>query len=89
MDNEPLNRTAPNPANDGVARRPVLFGVKRQDWRSRSEMARGIGRKLAERGEIAYWISDDGRSPADKSAEQRVQARERARLRSAKLLRAG
>jgi hypothetical protein len=89
MVNETLNRAAPSPANDGAAQ-PVLLGVKRQDWRSRSERARGLGRKLAERGEIAYWVvSNDGRSAADKGADQRAQARTRTRLRSAKLLDGG
>src|ERR1700749_404501 len=67
------------------AHEPVLLGVKRQDWR-----ARRLGRKLAERGEIAYWVvSSNEPSPPDKSADQRAQARERTRLRSAKLLDGG
>jgi hypothetical protein len=68
----------------------VLLGVKRQDWRSQSATARGLGRKLAERGEIAYWVvSPEHHLPADQRADQRAQARERTRLRSAKLLGAG
>jgi hypothetical protein len=65
----------------------MLVGVKRQEWRAQSEAARGIGRQLAERGEIAYWEgSDDGRLPLDKSANLRAHPRQRTRLRSAKLL---
>jgi hypothetical protein len=73
--------------NRGDVRAPMLVGIKRQDWRAGSEAAFGLGRELAERGEIAYWVvSNDGRSPADKSANLRVHPRQRTRLRSAKLL---
>jgi hypothetical protein len=90
MVNETLNRAVQPHANPGDAQRPALLGVKRQDWRSRPGAARGLGRKLAERGEIAYWVaSNDGRSAADERADQRAQARTRTRLRSAKLLGAG
>jgi hypothetical protein len=89
MISEVLSRAVSGPGNHDDALRPVLLGVKRQDWRSQSETARGLGRKLAERGEIAYWVSNDGRLPSDRSANQRAQARERTRLRSAKLLGAG
>jgi hypothetical protein len=90
MVKETLHRAAPGPANHGAAQRSVLLGVKRQDWRSQSKMARGLGRKLAERGEIAYWVvAPEDRSPADQRANQRAQARARTRLRSAKLLGAG
>ena len=81
-----IRSDAPRPGGDD-ADAPVLVGIKRQDWRAQSEMARGIGRKLAERGEIAYWVvSDDGRSTSDKSANLRAHPRQRTRLRSAKLL---
>jgi hypothetical protein len=74
-------------ANRGGAPAPMLLGIKRQDWRAQPEATRNLGRKLAGRGEIAYWVvSDDGRSPADKGADLRAQPRERNRLRSAKLL---
>jgi hypothetical protein len=74
-------------SNVGGAPAPVLVGIKRQDWRAQSEAARGLGRKLASRGEIAYWVvSDDGCSPSDKSANLRAHPRQRTRLRSAKLL---
>jgi hypothetical protein len=64
-----------------------LYGVKRQDWRGRPEAALELGRKLAGRGEIAYWVhSPSARSPSDKSADQRTCPRKRIRLRSAKLL---
>jgi hypothetical protein len=85
MTNKTLNPV--DPTTDGAARQPVLLGVKSQDWRSQSAMARGLGRKLAERGEIAYWVvpPEDPSSP-DKRTNHRAQARERTRLRSAKLL---
>jgi len=86
---ETLNRTASALANPGNAQRPMLLGVKRQDWRSQPGTARGLGRKLAERGEIAYWVVSNDGSAADKNADQRAQARTRTRLRSAKLLGAG
>jgi hypothetical protein len=74
-------------ASGDNANAPVLVGIKRQDWRAQSETARGIGRKLAERDEIAYWVvSDDGRASSDKSANLRAHPRQRTRLRSAKLL---
>jgi hypothetical protein len=74
------------PAHPPKAQRPVLLGVKHQDWRS-GETARGLGRKLAERGEIAYWVvSPEKRLPAGQGVNQRAQARRRTRLRSAKLL---
>jgi hypothetical protein len=74
-------------ASHGDAHAPVLVGIKRQDWRAQSEAALKLGRKLAERGEIAYCVvSDDGGSTAHKSADLRAHPRERTRLRSAKLL---
>lgn len=64
-----------------------MRGVKRQDWCGRPEAALKLGRKLAGRGEIAYWVDSPRiRLPKDKSADQRACPRERARLRSAKLL---
>ncbi len=87
MDSESPHREPRSaPPGDDV-RTPMLVGVKRQDWRAQSEAARWGGRKLAERGEIAYWEgSDDGRPPSDKSANLRAYPRQRMRLRSAKLL---
>jgi hypothetical protein len=84
-------RQAQGPAQSrGDADAPVLVGVKRQDWRAQSEAGLKLGRKLAGRGEIAYWVvSDDGRSPTAKSADLRAHPRERNRLRSAKLLDGG
>jgi hypothetical protein len=89
MVNEILRQGRRPVANQGDGQAPMLVGIKRQDWRSQLGGGRGLGRELAERGEIAYWVSDDGRSPADKSADQRAHARTRARLRSAKLLDGG
>ena len=87
MDNESLNRPAASCAHPGDGREPVLHGVKRQDWRGRPEAALELGRKLAGRGQIAYWVhSPSARLPKDKSADQRAYPRQRARLRSAKLL---
>jgi hypothetical protein len=87
MINESLHQARPPAPDHGGAQAPMLLGIKRQDWRARPEATRGLGRKLAGRGEIAYWVvSDDGRSPADQSADLRAHPRERSRLRSAKLL---
>jgi hypothetical protein len=90
MINQALKRARPDPADHGDAQWPVLLGVRRQDLRAGSEAARGLGRKLAERGEIAYWVvSNNGGSDAEKGPDQRAQARSRARLRSVKLLDGG
>jgi hypothetical protein len=87
MINEVSHQARRPAANHGGAQGPMLLGIKRQDWRARPEATRGLGRKLAGRGEIAYWVvSDDGHSPAGKSADLRAHPRERNRLRSAKLL---
>ena len=87
MINEVSHQARRPAANHGGAQAPMLLGIKRQAWRARPEATRGLGRKLAGRGEIAYWVvSDDGRSPAGKSADLRADPRERNRLRSAKLL---
>ena len=87
MDNESLNRTAAGCSNRVGGQGPVLHGVKRQDWRGRPEAAIELGRKLAGRGEIAYWVrAPSARLLMDKSADQRICPRERTRLRSAKLL---
>ncbi len=65
----------------------MFCGVKRQDWRARPDAARKLGRKLAERGEIAYWVASPEKDlPKGKRTEQREGARELLRLRSAKLL---
>jgi hypothetical protein len=79
MDNEVLTRRRVSP--------PTLQGIKRRDWRAQPEAALKVGRKLARRGEIAYWvISPEGRAPEAKRADQRQHSRERTRLRSAKVL---
>jgi hypothetical protein len=71
----------------GGAGPAMLQGVQRQDWTARPETARRLARKLAERGEIAYWVaSPEARAPEGKRADQRGYPRERTRLRSAKLL---
>ena len=68
-----LNRVDPGPATLGDGRGPVLLGVKRQDWRD-PEGGRGLGRKLAERGEIAYWVvSAEQSSQAEQRADRRAQ----------------
>src|ERR1700722_3192166 len=87
MANEALHQARRPAANHGGAQAPILLGIKRQDWRARPEATRRLGRKLAGRGEIAYWVvSNEGRSPAGKSDHLRAHPRERSRLRSAKLL---
>ncbi len=85
MDNESLARD--RCADHAAALQTMLQGVKRQDWRARPEAARKLGRKLAGRDEIAYWVvSPEARPPEGKRADQRQDRRERTRLRSAKLL---
>jgi hypothetical protein len=87
MTNEALIQHGSAPAPHRGAQEPVLNGIKRQDWRARPETALKIGRKLAGRGEIAYWaVSPESRPPEGKRADQRQGPRERIRLRSAKLL---
>ena len=75
MVNEALTRRRSAPASEGAPE--SLLGIKRQDWRARPKAALKLGRKLAGRGEIAYWAV---------SSEARAHPRERTRLRSAKLL---
>jgi hypothetical protein len=87
MPNETLTRSRPWAASDAGAHDRMLFGIMRQDWRGRPEAALELGRKLAGRGEIAYWVdSSEARAPKNKSADRRTCRRERTRLRSAKLL---
>jgi hypothetical protein len=87
MVDETLNSGRRLTANRDDSHAPVLVGIKRQDWRARPEAALKLGHKLADRGEIAYWmVSEDGCLPAHKSADLRAHPRERNRLRSAKLL---
>ena len=90
MVNETLHRGRRPAANHGEAHAPVLVGIKRRDWRAQSGAAFKLGRKLAERGEIAYCVvSDDWGSTTDKGADLRAHPRQRTRLRSAKLLDGG
>jgi hypothetical protein len=65
----------------------VLLGVKRGDWRARPQAAPRLGRELALRGEVAYWVvSPEKNATEGKRRDQRGGLREPARLRSAKLL---
>lgn len=85
MIDETLKRCGAAPARD--ARGPMLIGIKREDWRARPEAALKLGRELAGRGEIAYWVvSPERRPPESRRAERRREPRRRGRLRSAKLL---
>ena len=87
MISEILIRRRPGSASDAGAHDRTLLGIRRQDWRSRPHAALELGRRLAGRGEIAYWVDSPGaRAPKNESADQRAHPRERARLRSAKLL---
>jgi hypothetical protein len=87
MINEALTPRRPSRSPDDEARKPMLLGIKRQDWRARPEAAHRLACKLAARGEIAYWVvSRDGRPAQSKRADLRAQPRERTCLRSAKLL---
>jgi hypothetical protein len=87
MVEEALARCRSPAANHVAAGHVMLRGIKRQDWRVRPEAAFKVGRKLAGRGEIAYWVvSPDVRPPEGKRIDQRQSPRERTRFRSAKLL---
>jgi hypothetical protein len=87
MVNETLNRAFAEVGKQGDTHGPMLLGVERGDWRARPEAALKLGRKLAGRGEVAYWVVlPEGRPPESKRANNRAHARERTRLRSAKLL---
>jgi hypothetical protein len=87
MTNETLTPRRSGRASDAGAHDLTLIGVKRQGCRGRREGALELGRKLARRGEIAYWVdSPRFRLPKGESADQRADPRERARLRSAKVL---
>jgi hypothetical protein len=84
MINETLTGQGAAPARHGQA---MLQGIKRQDWRARPQAALKVGRKLAGRGEIAYWVvSPETRPPQGERADRRLDPRQRNRLRSAKLL---
>src|SRR5580700_8349168 len=87
MVNETLNRAFAEVGKQGDTHGPMLLGVERGDWRARPEAALKLGRKLPGRGEVAYRVvSPEGRPPESKRANNRAHARERTRLRSAKLL---
>ena len=87
MMNESLPRRRSPPGHPATAPGTTLDGIKRRDWGARPEAARALGRKLAGRGEIAYWVvSPEGLPPEVKRAERRERPRERTRLRSAKVL---
>ncbi len=65
----------------------MFRGIKRQDWRAGPDAARQLGRDLAKRGEIAYWVAWPEKDPPEgKRTDKRGGAREPLRLRSAKLL---
>jgi hypothetical protein len=90
MVDEALHEGRRPATSHGDAHPPLLAGIKRQDWRTQSEAALKLGRKLAERGEIAYCeVSDGGRPTTGAAADLRAHPRERTRLRSAKLLDGG
>src|ERR1700722_8016188 len=87
MVNETLNRAFAEVGKQGDTYGPMLLGVERGDWRARPEAARKLGRKLAGRGEVAHMGGSRGGSPPESQrANDRAHARERTRLRSAKLL---
>lgn len=91
MDSCHLRMTDETPIQQARSRaahgQAFLQGIKREDWRARPEAALKLGRELAQRGEIAYWVvSPERRPPERKRADRRADPRRRARLRSAKLL---
>lgn len=88
MVNAMLNKRAfrgSRPAHDANR---LLEGIKLENWSTRPHAARQLGAALADRGEIAYWVvaQEGGAGQNSRSGEQRSSARERIRLRSAKLL---
>jgi hypothetical protein len=87
MVNAVLNRSRP-PLSRRRAGGAGLEGVKRDPMRMPSEAARKTAAELASRGEVAYWLVVDQQSKSH-GGERRASARERVRLRSAKLLDAG
>jgi hypothetical protein len=86
MVNETLNWAPLEVGTQDDMHGPMLLGVERGDWRAKPGAAFNLGRKLAGRGEVAYWVSPEGRPPETKRGNNRAHARERSRLRSAKLL---
>ena len=88
MTSKTLNRCSPELGKHRDEHGPLLLGVERGDWRAQPEAALELGRKLAGRGQVAYWVvSPEGPVTAEsKHGNRRAQARERTRLRSAKLL---
>jgi hypothetical protein len=60
----------------------TLDGVRRGDWRACVDAARRLAGFLVEQGQVAYWVEAPERK---RSGENRVDARERVRLRSAKV----
>jgi hypothetical protein len=71
----------------GRAGHAVLHGVKRQDWPAGRDVARRLGRDLAQRGEVAYWaVSPEKNAHEGRRVDQRAGPRQPTRLRSAKLL---
>jgi hypothetical protein len=87
MVNTVLTRQRAARATQDWAESATFHGVRRQDWRDCPRAALNLGRKLARRGEIAYWVaSPEELLPEGKPAEQRGGPRTATRLRSAKLL---
>src|ERR1700722_16721098 len=86
--NEALHRGRPPPANRGDANAAAMLrGVERGDWRARPEAALKLGRKLAGRGEVAYWaVLPEGRPPESKCADDHALVRGRTRVGAAKLV---
>ena len=65
----------------------TLEGVRHDGWRMRPDEARKIGEALAARGETVYWVVSPGGEPnRNRRRDLRADARERMRMRSAKLL---
>jgi hypothetical protein len=87
MVNAVLTRRRAGRAPHGRGAAAVLLGVKRRDCRARPQEALMLGRKLALRGEVAYWVlSPEKNEHRGQRGDQRASLREPARLRSAKLL---
>ncbi len=87
MVNVILNRRGDRPPTKRASAKPPVFdGVKQTGWRAKFVPAREIGAALALRGEIAYWVGTPPECVLGGFREMRAEARERVRLRSAKLL---
>jgi len=85
--NQMVNAVLTPRASGRASPAAALLGVKREDWRAHPQAALKLARKLALRGEVAYFVvSSQPKQHEGRRRDQRANPREPARLRSAKLL---